>query len=379
MSLERGALDLVDGIYEAALEPKRWFSFLDRLADSISADAICLFLRCPQLEHSGRLFSVGVEPAWEMAYAQFHVLSAGWSAKSAAIREEVIVHGKSVFPFDPAQKSDLYDEWMRPNGYRFTLGANLRSKGRASSLNLAAMRSWQAQPFGLPEQQLCSMLLPHLQRTLEIYERAHQAGVERDSMRQALDRLSLGVLATDEHARVLWANRAAEELVRKSETLVIDRDGLHATRSEQASRLQELIAEAGAGAPRQGQLAGKALSIPRGRAHTPLDVVVTSASGTAPLGGRASHTSAIFISDPEQRNPTPVAPLRALYGLTRAEASLAALLAVGCTLAEAADQLGIVLSTARTQLRSIFSKTNTHQQSALVRLLTQGVASLRLS
>ena len=379
MSLERGALDLVDGIYEAALEPKRWFSFLDRLLDSISADAVCVFLRCPQLEHSGRLFSVGVEPAWEMAYAQFHVLSAGWSAKSAAIREGAIVHGQSVFPFDDAHKSDFYDEWMRPNGFRFTLGANLRSKGRASSLNLAALRSWQAQPFGLPEQQLCSMLLPHLQRTLEIYERAYQAGAERDSMRQALDRLSLGVLATDEHARVLWANRAAEELVRKSEALVIDRDGLHATRSEQALRLQELIAEAGAARPRQGEVAGKALSIPRGQAHAPLDIVVTSASGSAPVGKRASHASAIFISDPEQRNPTAVAPLRALYGLTRAEASLAALLAAGSTLSEAADQLGIVLSTARTQLRSIFGKTNTHQQSALVRLLSQGVASLRLS
>ena len=46
----------------------------------------------------------------------------------------------------------------------------------------------------------------------------------------------------------------------------------------------------------------------------------------------------------------------------------------GSSIAIAADKLGISENTARTQLRSVFSKTNVHRQAELIRLVLTSLA-----
>ena len=71
----------------------------------------------------------------------------------------------------------------------------------------------------------------------------------------------------------------------------------------------------------------------------------------------------------ETAAPIPVERIRTRFGLTGAEARLAARLATGEALEQAADTLGISRETARTQLKRIFLKTDTHRQGELVALL----------
>lgn len=66
--------------------------------------------------------------------------------------------------------------------------------------------------------------------------------------------------------------------------------------------------------------------------------------------------------------------LKNLYGLTPAEVKLTLQLVNGFTLKKASEQLGITISTARCQLREIFSKTGTDRQSELIRRLLMGPA-----
>jgi DNA-binding CsgD family transcriptional regulator len=68
--------------------------------------------------------------------------------------------------------------------------------------------------------------------------------------------------------------------------------------------------------------------------------------------------------------PVPSATLLGEYfDFTPAEARLAQIIAQGSSLDEAAQALGIRMSTARTQLASIFAKTNTRRQGKLVAIL----------
>ena len=59
------------------------------------------------------------------------------------------------------------------------------------------------------------------------------------------------------------------------------------------------------------------------------------------------------------------------FGLTRAESNLAVLIGAGQPLEHAADKLSITPLTARTQLKAIFAKTDTHRQGELVALLSR--------
>ncbi len=63
--------------------------------------------------------------------------------------------------------------------------------------------------------------------------------------------------------------------------------------------------------------------------------------------------------------------LRDLFGLTLAESKIAICLHNGLTVNDAADQVGVRISTVRDQLTSIFAKTSTSRQSELVSILSR--------
>jgi len=87
-------------------------------------------------------------------------------------------------------------------------------------------------------------------------------------------------------------------------------------------------------------------------------------SDAPPRGGHDAATASLDLDGlPE------AARLRAEFGLTKAEARLALCLARGWSLATAAEAFDVKLTTIRSQLRQVFSKTGTSRQAAFVAML----------
>ena len=86
----------------------------------------------------------------------------------------------------------------------------------------------------------------------------------------------------------------------------------------------------------------------------------------------------LYVGDPDRIMVFDNARIAKLYGLSRAESRVAALLASGYRLEQAADMLGVAYETVRKHLKQIFSKTGTYRQAELVRILVNGPASLAI-
>jgi DNA-binding CsgD family transcriptional regulator len=87
----------------------------------------------------------------------------------------------------------------------------------------------------------------------------------------------------------------------------------------------------------------------------------------------------IVVVDPVQHNPSET-ELVEFFGLSPAEARVAAALLTGRTLAEIAAASGIRITTVRTQLASILRKVGAERQADLVRILSSaGIGSVSLS
>jgi DNA-binding CsgD family transcriptional regulator len=85
------------------------------------------------------------------------------------------------------------------------------------------------------------------------------------------------------------------------------------------------------------------------------------------LGARAL----LILLDLSDQRPPPSRLLVASFGLTAAEAKLAGLIGAGETVERAAERLGISKLTAQTQLKAVFSKTDTHRQAELAALIAK--------
>lgn len=106
-----------------------------------------------------------------------------------------------------------------------------------------------------------------------------------------------------------------------------------------------------------------------GRLAPPLRVVVSPVAGKRSLFGPEPPGAMVFVADPD-RHPLPTEEeIRALFGLTAAEARLARALAEGLDVAQAAQRLGQSIVTLRTRLKTIFDRTDTHRQSELIQLI----------
>jgi DNA-binding CsgD family transcriptional regulator len=110
--------------------------------------------------------------------------------------------------------------------------------------------------------------------------------------------------------------------------------------------------------------------LPRPAPQPPLQAMMwplPAVDSMSELGGERGRLL-LGVFDPSEAERTPVGWLSRHYGLTPGEARLAEAIVNGVPLTDAAEQLGIQLSTARSRLKIILGKTGCSRQLDLVRL-----------
>jgi len=161
-----------------------------------------------------------------------------------------------------------------------------------------------------------------------------------------------------------FANRAAVEILKSGDGLALARTGLVADRASDTRLLQQLLREAIA-SPQLGEPQGSPMTLPRRMARTSLIVRVVPGPEFECWRDK-TRAALVTVYDEDKNLEVDEAVLRKLYGLTRGEAALAAILMQGKSIDDAAAQLFISPHTARTHLKRIFMKTDTHRQTELV-------------
>jgi DNA-binding CsgD family transcriptional regulator len=184
-------------------------------------------------------------------------------------------------------------------------------------------------------------------------------------MTDALELMGKPCILFDDLGRVLSINGPADKLVGgmislKSQTLAF---GDPQSQSKFNSILAVAMAEM-LGPPQ------RAIALVRNRLGGRHVVRAVGLRGWARYAFTGARALVIF----EEARPSASATfslLRGVFGLTAAEARLATELFAGNSVARAADNLGITYETARSCLKAIFMKTDTHRQAELVTLLVR--------
>lgn len=153
---------------------------------------------------------------------------------------------------------------------------------------------------------------------------------------EALDRLRAGVIVADNERRVVETNRAARAQLQLKDGLLIRHGQLCAARVFETARLSKLIAAAAADGNTE-RVAGRMLI---GRGNGRPAYVLTVAPLHPELAAGDRPLAMTLVVDPVQHAPSET-DLVELFGLSPAEARVAAALVTGKTLAEIAAASGL--------------------------------------
>jgi DNA-binding CsgD family transcriptional regulator len=194
---------------------------------------------------------------------------------------------------------------------------------------------------------------------------------ERD---KSLDRLGAAIILLSAEGRILFANQAAEKILRKKDGLAAVNRVLHAHDAVADQALRDVVARVSArdaAARRSGDVA-----VPR-EGRRPLLLSVTPLSQRNGEVFARNATAIVVANDPEQQTWSGIETVARSYGLTAGEGRLLKAIVEGDGIEAAAKQLGISRDTAKTHLQRIFQKTLTSRQGELIRLVTTSLPPLR--
>ncbi len=198
--------------------------------------------------------------------------------------------------------------------------------------------------------------------------RVDLGGTPRDilvALTYGLELVRHGAMLVAEQGRPQLANRAAYAILQKKDGILLSQSCLVADRAADTRMLHKLLKDA-IRTPELGEPKESPLALERRISKTSLIVRVVPGPGLDCAIGASGRTALLTLYDQDAGLIVDEHALSTLYGLTRGEAALASRLVQGKSIEEAAQDLFISTHTARTHLKRIFMKTDTHRQTELV-------------
>lgn len=368
---------VVARIYEASVEADG----LDRLAGIVAGalgtrSGLLTLLNRPEPGQLALPTVVGLPSAtanfddWaRTAYAEHYHGCNIWFERGVRRGFPAIVLSHELVPPEELLRSEWYEYCQRLDAFH-VLGAQFHVSGELSG-QFGAQRPRHSRGFDESSRRTMSLLLPHLQRALQIKVRLGLCERLSAVTLDLLERAGIAVMMLDESRRLLFANPLADRMLGRQSGLHMARGRVSAG-SPATEVFERLVREAAQTSAGKGLHAGGMLNV-SGADGTASRVFVSPLPPDHLPCGTGIPAVLILASDAAGAPRPPADQLREAFGLTPAEAQLLAALVGGENPSDYADRLGISIDTVRTHVKRVLGKTGFHRQVDLVGAIASDV------
>jgi DNA-binding CsgD family transcriptional regulator len=353
--------DLIEHIYDAALDPALWNDVVIGIRDFVGAQA-CGLISKDSISKSGTThYHCGVDPHYLQLYSETH---SKFDPLAILPQYGRVASIPDLVDFDTYRRGRFYQEWLKPQG-----GCDLANVVlEKSPSNCPVLMTVLLGKRMVDEQtrQRISLIVPHAERALMINRALGPTKSEAAAFAETLNGLNAGIFLLDACCCIVHANTTGHRMLgtdgflREVGGQIVARD----SRLNQA--LREIFATDGDVA-----LAANGRALPliihggeRYVAHVlPLASVIRNGAGRA-----FKAVGALFVRNLELNSQSYGELMARTFELTPAELRvLVAIVEVG-GVPETAATLNIAETTVKTHLHRVFAKTGASRQADLVKL-----------
>ena len=366
--MDQASDEFVHAIYGAVLDPGQWGLAVSRMAALVEAPHAGVFDIdfAAGVVHRTVLF--GIEEAYNRRYMEEFASIDPRVPVALGNNKLAWLSDYDYFTEEFRNGDRFYREYIHANGGGETLLTTFAKEGSRLGTGVVVRRSSQEKVTDALRQRL-DAVTPHLDRAVKLSRRFTAIASEAILGRTVLDALNEPLACAMTDGRLHRANRAFEETL-KSGRILSNKQGILQLRdiTLQAQFLRAVreccrIAEGGPSSDPEAQFTIRVDQI----AGPPCFITIAPLAAVH-LRSWAGKPCALIRIDEPVRKVSSEKLVEAL-GLSAAEARLVSTLCEGGTLTDAAERIDVSLNTAKSQLASAFSKTNTTRQSELLALV----------
>lgn len=352
---------IIDQLYDGALDAGAWSAAFASICEVMGANHVISMVRN---DADSSYPFIGTARIDEVNVARFSEVAHLGMAMVQSFPEQRAFDSELVMPREQLQRSDFFNDYVRPmGGYRGLIAIPYRRETFDSFITVC--RGERDPDFNEAEIATLDEIVPHVTRALRIKLQLNAADARVAAALGAFDQIDAGVAIVDRELRLVAINQRLEQILVGHDGFVLSHKALAASDRKSAEALSDVVWRAASDDPRIAS--GRTILLRRPSARPPWSVTVRRLDARHAL---VDPGLVVLLVEDLMRTPGQIEPLlNAIFGLTPREASLAAALARGKDLADAAEALGVTLGTARVYLKSIFAKTHTRRQAELVGLI----------
>ena len=361
--------ELIHGIHAAAGCAPGWEHVLSDLCHVFRGRAAVLGRHDFAAGRGEWLFESPVNLPERKAYAAEYSVRNPWFVSSLEYRPGRVMTGDDLIDARALQRTDFYRRHLERLGLYHRL-CGVVSHRENIVYYTEVFRSRNQSPFDASDRAPLGSILKHLTASLDNHRRLASEHGENRALRSVVDRLDSAVFVVDRNGWVLLANACSGKLLEGFEGLEI-RDGCIAAASRAENRaLLNAIAEAAANGLSVNGGAAKIVTISCPSEPYPAVVsVIPATDGRIDTLAEHQPAAILIVKNPHRPNGGfDCCAFTSIFELTPAQGQLAGHILSGYGLSGASRKLRISENTARSHLKQVYQKTNTHSQIELVHL-----------
>ena len=366
LGLDETGLAVIDEMYCAALEPRRWGDVLSELAGLFRGDEATLELHDTLAGEVMFFDSVRADADAFRDYAEHFAAVNPRIPAIAGVPEGAFFCDYDFYSEREISNSEFYQDFLAPQQLKYLLSSVLVHDDRRLGV-IAIHRSSQSGHAKDREADMLRTLTPHLQRALQLTARLGAAERMTSNLCEAMGNLALAVVLFDPRGRVSFVNEAALRVLHVGGTLELRDRELHARNPEDDRVLREAVHAAARGWAGRATVAVRDTLADQPHVVTLCPLPSIEARYGLFAGASEPTYAAMAVLGGSPSAITAASVLQRGYGLTRAEAKLATSLADGTSLRQYAEAKHVSFHTARAHLAHLRAKLDCRTQGDVIR------------
>lgn len=306
-------------------------------------------------------------PQFRADYSQFASRNP-WFLSSEEYLPGRVMTGDELLSNRDLVRTDFYRGLLKPHGLLHCLSGVAVRRGQLVYC-VSVHRGPDEAAYGEREKSGLRAVLAHLSLALENRWRLRQSGDLIKVLKSVVDRHPNPSLLVDGDGRIVHCNRSALALSAPRAGLCIEGGRLAAATSIDRAALREAIRDVARAAATDVAEATRAVTLSVPGARHPAVVSVHAAGRVFQAEtGEIDELVLVTARNPDFEHDLHTCSFVKQFGLSPAQARVGVMIISGHSLADTARKLHVSDNTARSHLKQIFQKTNTHGQMELVHL-----------
>lgn len=360
------ASGIIDTIFDAGLDPKRWHDVVVGINSCVGGYACGLFSKNPISKYGVTHYFCGADPHYIRTYSETY---SNFDPLNVLPSLGQVVSIPDLVDYQEYRKGRFCQEWLSPQGCVDAANVVLDNTNTSFPVLLTVLTGKHMVDSDM--RQRIAEFVPHAQRALRINKAIEAKQSEAATFADALNGLSAAVFLVDANCRLVHANASGNDLLMADDILRLIGGRLTIRNPQQQQALRKRFAASDI--PIRIDETALPLTASDGGRHI-LHILPVNSVARAEPGVPGKAIAALFVQKTEIDSQSCAGLIATTFQLTPAESRV--LLAIVQTggVPETATRLRIAETTVKTHLHRIFAKTGASRQTDLIRI-TAGYAS----